>query len=105
MAGIETNPGPTVADMARWLDELFSELREIRTDRRTKTADSTIDLTPKMQAFEQQVALFTVCLDALERAQLAMHPDIDSLMIYYGNWTLFRLSSSDYNYHYFCYSD
>ena len=33
-----------------------------------------------MQVFEQQVVLFTARLDAVERAQLAMRADIDTLM-------------------------
>ena len=80
MAGIETNPGPTVADVSRRLDELFTEIRAMRADLTTKIADCAVDLTLKMQAFEQQVVLFTARLDAVERAQLAMRADIDTLM-------------------------
>ena len=37
MTGIETNPGPTVADVSRRLDELFTEIRVMRADLATKT--------------------------------------------------------------------
>ena len=80
MEGIETYPGPTVADVSRRLDELFTKIRTMRTDLATKIADCTVDLTLKMHAFEQQVVLFTARLDAVERAQLAMRADIDTLM-------------------------
>ena len=33
-----------------------------------------------MQAFEQQVAFFITCLDGIEKTQLAMRANIDSLM-------------------------
>ena len=80
MVGIETNPGPAVADVSRRLDELFTEIRAMRADLKTKIADCTVDLTLKMQAFEQKVVLFTAHLDAVERAQLAMRADINTLM-------------------------
>ena len=62
MAGIETNPGLTVVDVSRRLDELFTEIRAMRADLTTKIADCAVDLTLKMQAFEQQVVLFTARL-------------------------------------------
>ena len=54
MTGIKTNPGPTVADVSRRLDEQFTEIRAMRADLTTKIADCTVDLTLKMQALNNR---------------------------------------------------
>ena len=79
MAGVESNPGPTVADLSHRIDDIFAELKDLRAVLTTKIDDSFKDVSAKILSCEQRLTLINTRLDTADAQRTTMQADIDAL--------------------------